>query len=70
MTKEEFIKGCCMGGYSTKKQAEEYAKKKDIFEDKDFEEVYRLKESIIYSLTGNTTKRYKQSWRMGSDRNE
>ena len=31
MTKDDFIKGCYRGGYSTKKQAEEYAKKKRSF---------------------------------------
>ena len=45
-------------------------RKKEVFEGKDFEDVYRINENIIYPVVGGTTKRYKQTWKMGSDRNE
>lgn len=43
MTTKEFIIACSSGGYSTKKQAEEYCKThpKDDWDVKDFELVYK-----------------------------
>lgn len=80
MGKEEFVHLCVESGYSNKKVAEMYAKGKEKFTNDDFIEVYRMVERALDIArdtgkfqvhNGNrTTKRYKQSERMGSDRAE
>lgn len=42
MTKSQFIAGCIMCGYCTKKTAEQYAADKDELTEADFEEAYRI----------------------------
>ena len=76
MDKKEFIESCIECGYANRKIATWYAKDKEELTENDFVEIYRLIErakdvSNDYGKFKNhTTKRYKQSERMGSDRNE
>lgn len=47
MIKAQFIAGCVMCGYCTKKTAEKYAAGKDDLTDADFEEVYRIEQDKL-----------------------
>lgn len=44
MTKEQFIAGCVMCGYCTKRTAIIYAADKDELTEADFEEAYRIEQ--------------------------
>jgi len=75
MDKREFISTCMKCGYADKESVIKYTKDKNTFTDKDFIGIYRLMESMRDASTdhgkfrNNSTKRNKQSARMGSDRN-
>lgn len=82
MTKDEFINTCIKVGYCNRSAAIMYSEReeKEDFTEDDFIEVYRIVERAFDVLidTGKykkldgfkTTKRYKQTEKMGSDKNE
>ena len=67
MDKQEFSKLAYECGYATKEEIREYTKKRTIYSERDFEKIYEISNrSKIKSTPFRTTKRYKQSWRMGN----
>ena len=63
MTKEEFITRCQKSGYATKKEAEKYAKAKEIFTDADFEEVFRRSKAYTQGpLYANANAKHYADW--------
>ena len=80
MTKSEFIDTCINCGYANRKISTWYADKKKELDESDFIEIFRIVERAKEISNDNgkfrnvegmrTTKRFKQSERMGSDKNE
>lgn len=77
MDSDQFIRQCTSSGYASQKQAEAYvlSTKKEVFNNKDLELIYRLKEQSIEKAkarykyipitNGRTSKRYRQTEKMG-----
>ena len=78
MEKEEFIEACVSCGYASRKIATHYVSKKDTVSEEDFIDIFREIERAKDIASDNrkfrkvegirTTKRYKQSARLGNDR--
>jgi hypothetical protein len=58
--KKEFIKLCQVCGYASKKNAEKYAEKKKVFDNADFEEVFRINQRHIYLKNNESDYNYCQ----------